>query len=60
LARPLSPLYGRTVARNEADQINKENTVSDQLYLLIQGWLIIVLTVLDGGEALIQHPGWFQ
>jgi len=59
-APPLSPLYGRTVARNKADQINKENTVSDQFYLLIQGWLIIVLTVLDGGEVLIQHPGWLQ
>jgi hypothetical protein len=60
LARPLSPLYGRTAARNEADQINKENTVSEQLHLLIQGWLIIVLIVLDGGEVLIQHPGWLQ
>jgi len=56
----LSPVYGRTVARNETDQINKENTVSDQLYLLIQGWLIIALTVVDGGEVLIQHPEWFQ
>ncbi len=34
--------------------------MSDQFYLLIQGWLIIVLTVLDGGEVLIQHPGWLQ
>jgi hypothetical protein len=34
--------------------------VSDQLYLLIQGWLIIVLTVLDGGEVLVQYPGLFQ
>jgi hypothetical protein len=34
--------------------------MSDQLYLLIQGWLIIVLTVLDGGEVLVQHAGWLQ
>jgi len=27
---------------------------------LIQGWLIIVLTALDGGEVVVQHPGWFQ
>jgi hypothetical protein len=34
--------------------------MSDQLYLLIQGWLIIVLTVLDGGAVLVQHAGWVQ
>jgi hypothetical protein len=34
--------------------------VSDQLYLLLQVWLIIVLTVVDGGQVLIQHPEWLQ
>jgi hypothetical protein len=39
---------------------SRRSTMSDQLYLLIQGWLIIVLTVLDASEILIGHPGWFQ
>jgi len=34
--------------------------VSDQLYLLLQVWLIVVLSVVDGGQVVIQHPGWFQ
>lgn len=59
MARPLSP-FPAEQSRKQIDQITRRNTVSDQLYLLIQGWLIIVLTVLDGGEVLIQHPGWFQ
>ena len=42
------------------DQITKESAVSDQLYLLLQVWLIIVLTVVDGGQVLIQHPEWLQ
>jgi hypothetical protein len=34
--------------------------VSDQLYLALQAWMIIILTVVDGGQVLIQHPEWFQ
>jgi hypothetical protein len=34
--------------------------MTEQLYLLIQVWLIVVLTIVDGGQTLIQHPGWFQ
>ena len=30
------------------------------LYLLIQIWLIVVLTIVDGGQVLIQHPEWLQ
>src|SRR5437762_256798 len=45
--------------RDRSGQLRRDS-VSDQLYLLIQGWLIIALTVLDGGAVLIQHPGWFQ
>jgi hypothetical protein len=34
--------------------------MSDHLYLFIQVWLIAVLSILDGSEALLLHPGWFQ
>jgi len=56
----LSFVSHRTVKERDRSDQPRRNTVSDQLYLLIQGWLIIVLTVLDGGEVLIQHPVWFQ
>ena len=46
--------------RNEIDQINRRNTMSDKVYLFIQVWLIAVLSILDGGDALVLHPGWFQ
>jgi hypothetical protein len=46
--------------RNEIDQINRRNTMSDKVYLFIQVWLIAALSILDGGEALVLHPGWFQ
>ena len=31
--------------------------MSDQLYLLIQSWLITLLTALDGGETLNSASG---
>ena len=34
--------------------------MSDKVYLFIQVWLIAVLSILNGGEALALHPGWFQ
>jgi hypothetical protein len=34
--------------------------MSDKVYLFIQVWLIAALSILDGGEALVLHPGWFQ
>lgn len=34
--------------------------MSDKVYLFIQVWLIAMLSILDGGEALVLHPGWFQ
>jgi len=34
--------------------------MSDHVYLFIQVWLIAVLSILDGSEALLFHPGWFQ
>jgi hypothetical protein len=34
--------------------------MSDHLYLFIQVWLIAVLSILDGSEALVLHLGWFQ
>jgi hypothetical protein len=34
--------------------------MSDQAYLLVQVWLVIMLTVVDGAGALVQHPEWFQ
>jgi hypothetical protein len=46
--------------RNEIDQINRRNTMSDKVYLFIQVWLIATLSILDGSEALALHPGWFQ
>jgi hypothetical protein len=46
--------------RNEIDQINRRNTMSDKVYLFVQVWLIAALSILDGGEALVLHPGWFQ
>jgi hypothetical protein len=46
--------------KNEIDQINRRSAMSDKAYLFIQVWLIAVLSVLDGGEALVLHPGWFQ
>jgi hypothetical protein len=63
----LSDLLGTADAkRGEQSQATKpirsprRRAVSDQLYLLLQAWLIIVLTVVDGGQVVIQHPGWFQ
>jgi hypothetical protein len=38
----------------------RRRAVSDQLYLLLQVWLIVVLSVVDGGQVVIQHPEWFQ
>jgi hypothetical protein len=35
----------------------RRNAVSDQLYLLIQSWLITLLTALDGGETLNSASG---
>jgi hypothetical protein len=34
--------------------------MSDQAYLLVQVWLVIMLSVFDGAEVLVQHPEWFQ
>jgi len=46
--------------RNEIDQMTRSNTMSDHVYLFIQVWLIAVLSILEGSEALVLHPGWFQ
>jgi hypothetical protein len=27
---------------------------------LVQVWLVIMLSVVDGAEVLVQHPEWFQ
>lgn len=34
--------------------------MSDQIYLLIQAWLIVLLSCVDGFTALVEHPEWFQ
>ena len=34
--------------------------MSDQAYVLVQVWLIITLSVVDGAGVLVQHPEWFQ
>jgi hypothetical protein len=57
--RPFRPVSAEQ-PRNEIDQINRRNTMSDHVYLFIQVWLIAVLSILDGSEALVLHPGWFQ
>jgi hypothetical protein len=56
---PFRPVSAKQL-RNEIDQINRKNTMSDHVYLFIQVWLIAVLSILDGSEALLLHPGWFQ
>jgi hypothetical protein len=43
--------------RNEIDQISRRNTMSDHVYLFIQVWLIAVLSILDGSEALLLTVG---
>lgn len=34
--------------------------MTDQMYLLIQAWLIVLLSCADGLAAVIEHPEWFQ
>jgi hypothetical protein len=46
--------------KKNTDRSTRRNAVSDQVYVLIQSRLIILLTVLNDGETLIQHPGWFN
>jgi hypothetical protein len=56
---PFRPVSAEQL-RNDIDQISRRNTMSDHVYLFIQVWLIAVLSILDGSEALLLHPGWFQ
>jgi len=34
--------------------------MTDQIYLLIQLWMITLLLFVDGAAALVQHAQWFQ
>jgi hypothetical protein len=34
--------------------------MTDQMYLLIQLWMITLLLFVDGTAALVQHAHWFQ
>jgi hypothetical protein len=45
---------------NEIDQINKETRRVGSTVSPRPGLAIVVLTVVDGGQVLIQHPEWFQ
>jgi len=34
--------------------------MTDQMYLIIQLWMITLLMFVDGAAALVQHAQWFQ
>jgi hypothetical protein len=57
---PLSPFCDEQLQATKPIRSPRRRAVSDQLYLLLQVWLITVLTVVDSGQFVIQHPGWFQ
>jgi hypothetical protein len=57
---PLLPFCGEQLQATKPIRSPRRRAVSDQLYLLLQVWLITVLTVVDGGQVLIQHPEWLQ
>jgi hypothetical protein len=40
--------------------MHEQRVMTDQVYLLIQAWMIIVLLCADGLTAVTEHPAWFQ
>jgi hypothetical protein len=38
----------------------ERRVMTDQAYLLVQVWMIIVLLCADGLTAVVEHPAWFQ